>query len=84
MLNDYSSHIHESELALTESSESKDKPFATEFIHVSRQEIIQLKAERNQYKSLHERALLKIKALEEELALEKGKVRDLNYPPVSG
>ncbi len=79
MLNDCSSHIHESELALTESSESKDKPFATEFIHVSRQEIIQLKAERNQYKSLHERALLKIKALEEELALEKGKVRDLNH-----
>ena len=41
--------------------------------------MIQLKAERNQYKSLHKRALLKIKALEEELSLEKGKVRDLNH-----
>ncbi len=69
MLNDCSSHIHESEFALMKSSESKDKPFATEFIYVSHQEMIQLKAECNQYKSLHERALLKIKALEEELAL---------------
>lgn len=62
-----------------ETTSSPDAPFATEFIKVSRQEMIQLKGECNRYKSLHQRALLKIKALEEKLKLEKGKVRDLNH-----
>jgi hypothetical protein len=35
-------------------------PFATEFILISRQEEIQLKADLNCYKNLHQRALLKI------------------------
>ena len=52
---------------------SQNVPFATEFIRVSRQEMIQLEADRNRYKSLHQRALLKIKAFEEALALDKGK-----------
>lgn len=77
MLNDYSTPTSEPEIARTPSSQ--DAPFAIEFIKVSRQEMIQLKADCNNYKSLHQRALLKIKALEEEIALEKGKVRDLNH-----
>ncbi|HIC77648.1 MAG TPA: hypothetical protein EYP02_00560, partial [Sulfurovum sp.] len=77
MLNDYSTPTSEPEIARTPSSQ--DAPFAIEFIKVSRQEMIQLKADCNSYKSLHQRALLKIKALEEEIALEKGKVRDLNH-----
>ena len=56
-------------------SSLQDVPFATEFILVSRQEVIQFKADRNRYKSLHQRALLKIKELEEALTLEKGKVQ---------
>ena len=75
MLNDYSTHTSETELTAS----SQNVPFATEFIRVSRQEMIQLEADCNRYKSLHQRALLKIKALEEKLALEKGKVRDLNH-----
>jgi hypothetical protein len=58
---------------------SEDVPFATEFILISRQEEIQLKADINRYKNLHQRTLLKLKALEEEIKLEKGKVRDLNH-----
>ena len=59
---------------------SQDVPFATEFIRVSHQEMMQLGAECNRYKSIHQRALLKIKALEKVLALEKGgTVRDLNH-----
>jgi len=54
-------------------------PSAVEFIKVPRQDMIQLKADRNRYKNLHQRVLLKVKALEEALALEKGKVRDLNH-----
>ncbi|MCK5897353.1 MAG: hypothetical protein KAG20_11130, partial [Cocleimonas sp.] len=77
MLNNYSIHSSEPETEPTVSSQ--DVPFATEFIRVSRQEMIQLKADCNRYKSLHQRALLKIKALKEELTLEKGKVRDLNH-----
>ncbi len=76
MLNNQSTHISEPETEPPVSSQ--DVPFATEFIRVSRQDMIQLKADCNRYKSLHQRALLKIKALEEELTLEKGKVRDLN------
>ena len=77
MLNDSSINIFDPEVSPTECSQGA--PFATEFIKVSRQDMIQLKADRNRYKNLHERTLLKIKALEEELALEKGKVRDLNH-----
>ncbi len=77
MLNNQSTHISEPETEPTVSSQ--DVPFATEFIRVSRQEMIQLKADCNRYKSLHQRALLKIKALKEELTLEKGKVHDLNH-----
>ena len=74
MLNDYSTRTPEQE-----TTSSPDAPFATEFVKVSRQEMIQLKGDCHRYKSLHQRALLKIKALEEELKLEKGKVRDLNH-----
>jgi len=77
MLDHHTTHISESETV--QNALSQDVPFATEFIRVSRQEMIQLKADRNRYKQLHQRALLKIKALEEALALEKGKVRDLNH-----
>jgi hypothetical protein len=58
---------------------SEDVPFATEFVLISRQEEIQIKADLNGYKNLHQRALLKIKGLEDALALEKGKVRDLKH-----
>ena len=77
MLNDYSIQTSEPETILTTSLQ--DVPFATEFIRVSRQEMIHLESDRNRYKSLHQRALLKVKALKEKLALEKGKVRDLNH-----
>lgn len=77
MLKDHSTHTSEPEKAPTVSSQ--DVPFASEFIRISRQEKIQLEADRNRYKSLHQRALLKIKALEKELKLDKGKVRDLNH-----
>ena len=77
MLNNHSTHTSEPETEPT--VPSQDVPFATEFIRVSRQEMIQLKRDCNRYKSLHQRAVLKIKALEKELTLEKGKVRDLNH-----
>jgi hypothetical protein len=48
MLDNYSTHA------------SETVPFATEFILISRQEEIQLKADLNRYKNLHQRALLKI------------------------
>jgi hypothetical protein len=60
---------------ITQTVSSQNVPFATEFIRASRQEMIQLKADCNRYKSLHQRALLKIKALEKKLTLEKGKVQ---------
>ena len=77
MLKDHSTHTSEPETAPTVSSQ--DVPFASEFIRISRQEKIQLEADRNRYKSLHQRALMKIKGLEEELTLSKGKVRDLSH-----
>jgi hypothetical protein len=77
MFNNPSIFTSESEAVLVASAQ--DVPFATEFILISRQEEVQLKADRNRYKSLHQRALLKIKTWEEALALEKGKVRDLNH-----
>ncbi len=77
MLNNYS--ILSSESKTVPIASSKDVPFATEFILISRQEVIQLKADRNRYKSLHQRTLLKNKELKDALMLEKGKVRDLNH-----
>jgi hypothetical protein len=77
MLNDYLTHTSELETVLT--MPSQDVPFAAEFITVSRQEMIQIEADCNRYKSLHQRALLKIKTLKEELQLERGKVRDLTH-----
>ena len=73
MLDNHSVDLSEPETTVT------GVPFATEFIRVSRQELIQLKADRNGYKSLHQRAQLTIKDLKEALKLEKGKVRDLNH-----
>lgn len=78
MLDNYTNHDTESQEAFSLAS-SQEAPFATEFIPVSRQEMIQLKADCNTYKSLHQRAQLKIKDLKAALDLEKGKVRDLNH-----
>ena len=77
MLNESPANRLELETSSTECPQGA--PFAAEFIKVLRQDMIQLKADRNRYKSLHQRTLLKVKALEEALALEKGKVRDLNH-----
>ena len=52
MLNDSSINIFDPEVSPTECSQGA--PFATEFIKVSRQDMIQLKADRNRYKNLHE------------------------------
>ena len=78
MLNNHTTHSAESPEASSTTS-SQAVPFATEFIRVSRQEMIQLKADCHAYKSLHQRAQLTIKDLEAMLKLEKGKVRDLNH-----
>ena len=77
MLNKHSHQPSEPEATVTASSQAV--PFAAEFICVSRQEMIQLKADCNANKSLHQRAQLKIKDLEAALKLEKAKVRDLNH-----
>ena len=77
MLDDYPNNIDDQEIAIAVQQE--DTPFSAEYITLSRQDVIQLKADVNRYKSLHQRALLKIKALKEELKLEKGKVRDLTH-----
>ena len=77
MLDDYPNNTHDQETAIAVQQE--EIPFSTEFVTLSRQDVIQSKADANRYKSLHQRALLKIKALEEALALEKGKVRDLTH-----
>jgi transposase len=60
-------------------SHSQDFPFSNELVTISRQEWIHLNATVNQYKSLHQRAQLKVKELNEELKQEKSKVRDLNH-----
>ena len=75
MLNNRSDHAS----ASVRTASSADAPFATEFILISHQENIPLKADLNHYKNLHQRTLLKVKAWEEALKLEKGKVRDLNH-----
>lgn len=72
MINAQSAHLSEPDATAA-------VPFATEFIRISRQELIQLKADCNRYKDLHQRSVLKTNALEAALKLEKGKVRDLNH-----
>ena len=59
--------------------QSQDAPFSAEYILISRQEKIQLTADINRYKELHQRAALKVKALEEALKLEQATVRDLTH-----
>jgi transposase len=61
------------------SAKRQNTPFSNEFITLSRQDLIELNAAVNQYKSLHQRATLKIKALKEELEQEKSKVRELTH-----
>lgn len=58
-------------------AQQQNPPFSNELVTHSRQEWIELNATANQYKSLHQRATLKIKELNEELSQERAKVRDL-------
>lgn len=54
-------------------------PFAQQFVTLTRQEHIELKAQAHYYKRLHQRAQEKIAELEKELEHQKAKVRDLNH-----
>jgi transposase len=55
-----------------------DRPFANEAVVLSKLDYIELKAQRNSYKALFERALAREADLKRELENERAKVRDLN------
>jgi transposase len=59
--------------------EQEDAPFSVEIVTMTRQELIELKADKNRYQSLYQRTLEKNKELEAQLKLERAKVRDLTH-----
>ena len=62
--------------ALSEQS-SGCAPFEVEWVSIRKSELIQLKADCNSYKSLHQKGQIKITGLEAELELANAKIKDL-------